>query len=99
MAHLSHQEVEHVAQLAKLELSDQEKSLFAEQLTHILSYVDQLQKVPTEGIPPTASVVDQELYLREDIPQEGVTQEEALRNAPQQEEGFFVVPQIIEKSS
>ncbi len=97
MSEISQKEVEHVAKLAQLELSDQEKDLFAGQLSQILTYVEQLQEVETAGIPPTASVAQPDTILREDIPQEPLTNEQALANAPQAEEGFFVVPKIISK--
>jgi aspartyl-tRNA(Asn)/glutamyl-tRNA(Gln) amidotransferase subunit C len=97
MADISHKEVEHVAKLAKLDLTEVEKTLFGEQLSQILTFVEQLQEVSTEGIPPTASVADQESWLREDLPREGLTQEQALSNAPEASEGFFVVPKIIGK--
>jgi aspartyl-tRNA(Asn)/glutamyl-tRNA(Gln) amidotransferase subunit C len=97
MADISHKEVEHVAKLAKLDLTKVEKTLFGEQLSQILTFVEQLQDVSTEGIPPTASVADQESWLREDLPREGLTQEQALSNAPEASEGFFVVPKIIGK--
>ena len=54
MASISHKEVEHVAQLARLDLTEPEKTLFGEQLSQILTFVEQLQEVSTEGIPPTA---------------------------------------------
>ncbi len=92
MASISHKEVEHVAQLARLDLTEPEKTLFGEQLNQILTFVEQLQEVPTEGIPLTASVADQELLLREDLPREGLSQEQALKNAPEASEGFLVVP-------
>ena len=97
MADISYKEVEHVAKLAKLDLTKVEKTLFGEQLSQILTFVEQLQDVSTEGIPPTASVADQESWLREDLPREGLTQEQALSNAPEASEGFFVVPKIIGK--
>ena len=97
MASISHKEVEHVAQLARLDLTEPEKTLFGEQLNQILTFVEQLQEVPTEGIPLTASVADQESLLREDLPREGLSQEQALKNAPEASEGFFVVPKIISK--
>ncbi len=97
MAHISQNEVEHVAKLARLELTETEKTLFGEQLSQILTFVEQLQEVPTEGIPPTASVVEQESVLREDVPREGLSREQALSNAPETSEGFFVVPKILGK--
>ncbi|MFA9562849.1 MAG: Asp-tRNA(Asn)/Glu-tRNA(Gln) amidotransferase subunit GatC [Nitrospirales bacterium] len=97
MASISHKEVEHVAQLARLDLTEPEKNLFGEQLSQILTFVGQLQEVSTEGIPPTASVADQESVLREDLPREGLSQEQALSNAPEAHHGFFVVPKILGK--
>ncbi len=97
MANISHKEVEHVAQLARLDLTEPEKTLFGEQLSQILTFVEQLQEVSTEGIPPTASVADKASVLREDIPGEGLSQEQALSNAPEASDGFFVVPKILGK--
>ena len=97
MASISQKEVEHVAQLARLELTETEKSRFAEQLSHILTYVDQLQGVSTEGVPLTASVANEETLLREDTPRECLSLEKALANAPESSDGFFVVPNILGK--
>lgn len=97
MASISQKEVEHVAQLARLELTEAEKSRFAEQLSHILTYVDQLQRVSTEGVPLTASVASEETVLREDSPRECLSLANALANAPESHDGFFVVPKILGK--
>jgi aspartyl-tRNA(Asn)/glutamyl-tRNA(Gln) amidotransferase subunit C len=97
MALISQKEVEHVAQLARLELTEAEKATFAEQLSHILTYVDQLQGVSTEGIPQTVSGAVEETVLREDTPRTGLSLEKALANAPESYEGFFVVPKILGK--
>ncbi len=97
MANISDKEVEHVAQLARLDLTEPEKTLFGEQLSQILTFVEQLQEVSTEGIPPTASVADQSSVLRDDIPREGLSQDRALSNAPEASDGFFVVPKILGK--
>jgi len=97
MASISQKEVEHVAQLARLELTEAEKARFAEQLSHILTYVDQLQGVSTEGVPLTASVASEETVLREDSPRECLSLDKALANAPESHDGFFVVPKILGK--
>ena len=97
MASISQKEVEHVAQLARLELTEAEKARFAEQLSHILTYVDHLQAVSTEGVPPTASVASEETGLREDTPRECLPLDKALANAPESHDGFFVVPKILGK--
>lgn len=95
MAVISQKEVDHVAQLARLELTEAERTTFAEQLSHILSYMDQLQGVPTEGLSRSASVADQNPVMREDRPRTGISAEAALANAPESHEGFFIVPKII----
>ena len=97
MGHISKAEVEKVAELARLDLTDSEKSLFGEQLSHILSYVDQLQSVSTEGVPLTSSVAELQSEWREDVVVPGLTVEEALANAPKSNEGLFVVPKILGK--
>lgn len=97
MAKISHEEVEHIARLAKLDLTEPEKTLFEEQLSQILTFVGQLDEVSTEGIPPTASVAEQESVLRDDLPRAGLSPEQALSNAPEASGGFFVVPKIIGK--
>lgn len=97
MASISRKEVEQVAKLARLDLTEIEKTLFGEQLSQILTFVEQLQEVSTEGIPLTASVAEQESFLREDLPRVGLTREQALSNAPEASGGFFVVPKIIGK--
>ena len=97
MASISHNEVKYVAQLAKLDLTEQEETLFGEQLSQILTFVEQLQEVSTDGIPPTSSVAEEELVLGEDIPHDGLSHDQALGNAPNANEGFFEVPKIIGK--
>lgn len=97
MGRISKAEVEKVAELARLDLTDSEKSLFGEQLSHILSYVDQLQSVSTEGVPLTSSVAELQSEWREDVVVPGLTVEEALANAPESNEGLFVVPKILGK--
>jgi aspartyl-tRNA(Asn)/glutamyl-tRNA(Gln) amidotransferase subunit C len=97
MASISQKEVEHVAQLARLDLTEAEKTSFAEQLSHILTYVDQVQGVSTEGVPLTSSVAIDKTVLREDTPRECLTLEQTLANAPESYNGFFVVPKILGK--
>jgi aspartyl-tRNA(Asn)/glutamyl-tRNA(Gln) amidotransferase subunit C len=97
MASISQNEVEHVARLARLELTETEKTRFADQLNQILTYVEQLQGVSTDGVPLTASVASEETVLREDMPRECLSLEKALANAPESSDGFFVVPKILGK--
>jgi len=97
MERISKTEVEKVAQLARLDLTDAEKSLFGVQLSHILDYVDQLQSVSTEGVPLTSSVAELQSEWREDVVVQGLTTEEALSNAPESNQGLFLVPKILGK--
>ena len=93
---ISKEQVEHVAKLARLEVSEDEKAMFARQLSAILTYMDQLKEVDTEGVEPTATVLPTENVFREDEVTPSLTQEQALANAPDQSEGFFRVPKILE---
>lgn len=92
---INKEEVEHVAKLARLEITEAEKEAFSQQLSAILTYVEQLRTVETTGIEPTATVVEQANVFREDRVQASLPVEQALSNAPESEEGYFVVPKII----
>ncbi len=89
-------EVEHVAKLARLELSEDEKNQFLEQLNKIIGYFNQLNEVNTEGIEPMAHSVPIVNVMREDIAVDANLREEILNNAPQEENGYFRVPKITE---
>ena len=92
---LSIEEVEHIAELARLELSAGEKQRFAEQLSDILDYVAHLEELDTEQISPTASVLDMHLRLRKDVARSGLSQQDTLRNSAETEEGQFKVPPVF----
>jgi aspartyl-tRNA(Asn)/glutamyl-tRNA(Gln) amidotransferase subunit C len=87
--------VEKVAQLARLKLTEEEKETIGKQLMSILEFVNQLNEVSTEG---ADAVWDghEVTPLREDVPRREFSQEKALANAPERENGFFVVPKILE---
>ncbi len=89
-------EVLYVADLARLDLDEASISKFAGQIATILDYVDKLNEVDTEGVRPTSHAISLTNAFREDEPKEHLEREEALANAPQKEEGNFVVPKIIE---
>jgi aspartyl-tRNA(Asn)/glutamyl-tRNA(Gln) amidotransferase subunit C len=93
---LTQQEVEHIARLARLDLSSEEKELYREQLSQILDYAARLQAVDTGDISPTFSVLPGRSVFREDNPQPGLSTDELLRNAPDVEAKQFRVPQIFE---
>ena len=92
---ITKEEVEHVAKLARLEITDAEKEAFSQQLSTILTHMEQLRSVDTTGIEPTATVVEQTNVFREDKVRPFLPVEMALRNAPESQDGYFVVPKII----
>jgi aspartyl-tRNA(Asn)/glutamyl-tRNA(Gln) amidotransferase subunit C len=93
---ISRQEVEHVARLARLELAVQEEDKLTDQLSNILTYVEKLNELDTKGVLPTSHVLDINNVMRSDTPEEGLTQERALANAPEKAAGHYKVPKIIE---
>lgn len=92
---ISKKEVEHIADLARLKLSEKEKVKFQKELGKILEYIDQLKELDVENVQPTSQVVRMENVLREDKVKPSLSQEEALSNAPDKEDGFFKVPRVI----
>ncbi len=93
---LTLEEVEHIAHLARLELTAEEKARFAGQLSAILDYAARLQALDTSGILPTASVLTTRSVLRPDAVQPGLDKASLLRNAPQVEADQFRVPPVLE---
>ncbi len=93
---LSVQEVEYIANLARLELSEQEKERYREQLSAILEYAARLRELDTSGIPPTSSLLPEGNVLRADQPRPGLPPEALSRNAPQMQDGQFRVPKILD---
>ena len=93
---LSLKEVEYIAELAKLALTDEEKARFRDQLAAILDYAARLQKIDTDDIPPTASVLPVDTVLRDDAVKPSVPTAEILRNAAGQEAEMFRVREVME---
>jgi aspartyl-tRNA(Asn)/glutamyl-tRNA(Gln) amidotransferase subunit C len=93
---LSLQEVEHIASLARLELTSEEKNRYREQLSAILDHVAQLQKLDTASIQPTAGVFSSENGLRADEPRPGLTVEALLQTAAEKEGAQFKIPPVFE---
>ena|SRR5689334_21388795 len=89
-------DVERVAHLARLELTAEEKDLFARQLAGILAYAEQIQRVPTDGIEPTSHAGDA-AALRDDVARPCLPREESLAAAPEAERtaGLFKVPRVL----
>ena len=89
-------DIEKVAKLARLELSDQEKETFGNQLEQILTYMEQLNRLDTKGIEPTSHAIPVYNAFREDEARPSSPKEEVLGIGPEEEEGHFKVPRIIE---
>ncbi|MGH7228305.1 MAG: Asp-tRNA(Asn)/Glu-tRNA(Gln) amidotransferase subunit GatC [Nitrospiraceae bacterium] len=94
---ISKEEVERVAKLARLEITEAEKEVFGTHLSSILTYMDKLKTLNTERVEPTSTVLEQTNVLREDKVCPSLPAEKALANAPEQTDGFFVVPKILEE--
>jgi aspartyl-tRNA(Asn)/glutamyl-tRNA(Gln) amidotransferase subunit C len=93
---ISREEVEHVARLARLELTEGEKEMFTGQMDAMLAYVDKLNELDTKGITPTSHAVPMENAFREDEVAPSIGIDKALLNAPDRSDNFFRVPQVIE---
>ena len=87
-------DVEHVAKLARLELTEEEKELYTKQLGDVLKYVDQMNEVDTSNVEPMSHAVDFVNVMREDKVVYEQTKEALMANAPDEENGFFRVPKI-----
>ena len=91
-APLSLADVERIAALAHLELTDDEKHLFTRQLAEILGYAQQVQSIDTAGVPPMAHVHAAMRGERDDVPRPSLPEDDTFANAPQREDDFFRVP-------
>ncbi len=89
-------DIEKVARLARLELSDQEKGTLGNQLEQILAYMEQLNRLDTQGIEPTSHAIPVYNAFRQDETRPSFSKEEVLGIGPEQEDGHFKVPRIIE---
>lgn len=89
-------DVEHVAKLARLHLTEAERDMFTEQLNAILKYAEKLNELDTDDIAPTTHVLHLSNVMREDEVQDSLPQEKVFRNAPDEEDGQFKVPAVLE---
>lgn len=93
---ISREEVEHVAYLARIGLSGEEKDRFQRQLSDILSHMAAINELNTEAIPPTAQVIPLQNVMREDAPRPCYPAEDILANAPRAEDHYFRIPPVLE---
>ncbi|GAE29522.1 Asp-tRNA(Asn)/Glu-tRNA(Gln) amidotransferase subunit GatC [Alkalihalobacillus hemicellulosilyticus] len=96
MSRISEEQVKHVANLARLAITEEEAKMFTEQLDAIITFAEQLNELDTTGVEPTTHVLNMKNVLREDKAGEGLPVEEVLKNAPDHEDGQIKVPSIIE---
>lgn len=95
MSRISNEQVKHVANLARLAITEDEAEKFRKQLDAIITFAEQLNELDTENVEPTNHVLDMKNVLREDIPQPGLPREEVLKNAPEHQDGQIKVPSIL----
>ncbi len=88
--------VDHIARLARLSVSEEEKELFGPQLNGILSYMEKLNELDTKDVGPTSHVLSLSNVMRDDMPGDSIPREDALMNAPDHTDKFYRVPKIIE---
>ncbi len=88
--------VQRMAKLARIALDETQTAAMEQELNALLSWVEQLQDVDVEGIAPMTSVVEQRLKMRDDVVTDGGYAEDLMKNAPQAEGHFFVVPKVVE---
>jgi aspartyl-tRNA(Asn)/glutamyl-tRNA(Gln) amidotransferase subunit C len=88
--------IHYVADLARLNLTPEEEQKFGAQLSHVLEYIEKLKQVDVEGVEPTAHAFPLVNVTRPDEVQPSMSHEDAMRNAPDQANGLFIVPKIVE---
>jgi len=88
-------DVEHIAELARLEFNDSEKQKLTHELNEILKYVEKLDELDTSNVEPLSHVIELNNVFREDVVQPSIPTEEALKNAPAKKDTFFRVPKVI----
>jgi len=89
-------DIDHIAKLARLELTEAEKATFAQQLGEVLHHIEQLGKIDVSGVEPTAHASPVFNVWAEDVAQPGLSVELALKNAPAQRDHMIVVPKVVE---
>lgn len=90
------EEVEKIASLSMLSLDDEKKKMLQKNLDDILGHAEKLNELDTEGVEPTSYILEQQNVVRKDVPGKVWDREDMLKNAPEQEEGCFVVPKVVD---
>lgn len=95
MTRISNEQVKHVANLARLAITEEEAEKMAKELDAIITFAETLNELDTENVEPTYHVLDMKNVLREDVAQKGLPREEVLKNAPDHQDGQIKVPAIM----
>lgn len=95
MTRISNEQVKHVANLARLEISEDEAEIFTKQLDAIITFAEQLNELDTTNVEPTYHVLDMKNIFREDVKEKGLSREDVLKNAPDHQDGQIKVPAIM----
>lgn len=93
---ISRDEVRNIANLARLQFTEEEEDQMAGELSRILDYVEKLNELDTSGVPPMSHVLDIHNVFREDEVEERIDREDALKNAPDADSDYFRVPKVID---
>lgn len=93
---ISAEEIKKIALLSRLEIKEDQIDSVGKQLNDILSYMDLMSQVDIADVKPTAHAVSMSNVMRDDVPQESISNEKALLNAPEPENGYFKVPKVIQ---
>lgn len=93
---VSKEEVHYIADLARLHFSEDEEEEVADQLSRVLDHMEKLNELDTEDVPPMSHVLDITNVFREDEPQQRISREDALENAPDADQNYFRVPKVID---
>ncbi|MCA9984668.1 MAG: Asp-tRNA(Asn)/Glu-tRNA(Gln) amidotransferase subunit GatC [Anaerolineales bacterium] len=93
---LSRAEVENIAQLARLTLTEEEKALYQQQLSEVLAYAERLNELELGDVPPTAYAVPRQNVMRDDVARPALPVEDVLFNAPQQANNQFLIQTVLE---
>lgn len=94
---ISKEQVEHVANLARLKLTDEERDQFTIQLNQILQFAEKLNELDTDEVEPTSHVLQMSNVLRDDEVKPSLPHEKVIENAPRQQDGMFLVPSVFEE--
>ncbi|GEL08537.1 Asp-tRNA(Asn)/Glu-tRNA(Gln) amidotransferase subunit GatC [Salisediminibacterium halotolerans] len=96
MSRITKEQIEHVAHLARLSFTDEELNEFTDTLGQIIEFAEQLNEVDTDGVEPTSHATEVHNVLREDETKPSPARENSMRNAPDQENGQYKVPSVLE---